>query len=82
MFIGVNARGQILLAKAFGVSWVAYPKTTLLLQAATYRHYQLIHQESVEFDGTIDVKKDRRRSDRRTLSLHSGARTEAQRPNG
>jgi len=68
--------------RAAKFSWVAYPKTTLLLQAATYRHYQLIHQESVEFDGTIDVKKDRRRSDRRTLSLHSGARTEAQRPNG
>ena len=77
MFIGVNARGQILLAKAFGVSWVAYPKTTLLLQAATYRHYQLIHQESVEFDGTIDVKKDRRRSDRALPRRHFDARTES-----
>src|SRR6266699_8764 len=68
--------------RAAKFSWVAYPKTTLLLQATTCRHYQLIHQESVEFDGTIDVKKDRRRSHRRRLSPHFDARTEARQPNG
>ena len=41
-----------------------------------------IHQESGEFDGTIEVKRDRRRSHRRRLNLHCDARTEARHPNG
>src|SRR5439155_25743866 len=39
VFVGVNTRGQILLANAFGVSCLAYSKWNSLSQAPIYRRY-------------------------------------------
>ena len=39
VLVGVNARGQILLANASGFSYLAYPKRSSLSQAPTYPRY-------------------------------------------
>src|SRR6266487_1216822 len=54
VFIGVNTRGQILLANAFGVSCLAYPGWNSLSRAPIYRRYPSARRGNGECGETTD----------------------------
>src|SRR4029077_8859594 len=82
VFVGVNTRGQILLANAFGVTCLAYPRWNSLSQAPIYRHYPSVQRGIGESGGMTGAKTDRQRTGPGTKNFHFVAQTEARHPDG
>jgi hypothetical protein len=80
VFVAVDARGQILIANAFGVSCLAYPRRRQLSQAPTCRHYPSVRRGNGESGGMTGAKTNRLQADPGTKNFHFVAQTEARRP--
>lgn len=82
IFVGVNACGQILRAKPFGVSWVALLSRISLLRAALCRRCPLLRRENRGSGETIAAKTDWQQLDRAPPHRHFDERTEFRCPGG
>ena len=82
VFVGIDTRGQILLANASGVSCLAYPRWNSLSQAPIYPRYPSVRRGNGESGGTTDAKTDRQRTDPESMNFHFVAQTESRHLDG
>src|SRR5207248_10410910 len=75
VFVGIDTRGQILLAKASGVSSLAYPRWNSLSQAPIYPRYPSVQRGNGESGEMTDPKTVGKRTVPDSMNFHHAAQT-------